>query len=240
MYTVLVSNGKDEKTMREQIYTIPVNEAFDDPSGKCPFCLLYEKLEEDELGLILGASMMQPDVRIQTNEKGFCGKHFHMLRTRKNRLGLGLILETHLEEVKDAIKRGGFFSRDKSAAPKKNIEKLEGSCYICDRIAFNFDNMIDTATILYERESEFRKKFASQECLCLPHYRKLLEASVKMSKPYKEDMAADAAKVVDAYIDKLSKDVSWFCKKFDYRFENEPWYDSKDAIERAIKFLTAE
>lgn len=226
--------------MREKIYTIPVNEAFDDQSGKCPFCLLYEKLQEDELTLILGASMMEPDVRIQTNEKGFCGKHFHMLRTRKNRLGLGLIMESHLDEVKKAIKPGGFLARDKSAAPKKNIESLEKSCYICDRIAFNFDNMIDTAAMLYEGEKEFRTKFAAQKCFCLPHYRKLLEASVKMSKKYREEMAEDAAKVVGAYLDKLKEDVSWFCKKFDYRYDKEPWYDAKDAIERAITFLTAE
>jgi len=225
--------------MREKIYTIPVNEAFDNNDGKCPFCSLYEKLEEDELGLILGASMMEPDVRIQTNEKGFCGEHFHKLRIRKNRLGLGLILESHLDEVKDKIKTGGFLSRDKSAAPRKNIEELEKSCYICYRIAFNFDNMIHTTAMLYSSEKEFREKFANQKMFCLPHYRRLLEAAARLGKPYREDMAADAAKVVGAYLDKLKNDVSWFCKKFDYRYDNEPWYDSKDAIERAITFLTA-
>ena len=56
----------------EQIYTIPVNEAFEasaaDKSCGCPFCSLYNKLENDELDLILGASMMEPDVRIKTNK----------------------------------------------------------------------------------------------------------------------------------------------------------------------------
>ena len=56
----------------EQIYTIPVSEAFEksaaDKSCGCPFCTLYNKLECDELDLILGASMMEPDVRIKTNE----------------------------------------------------------------------------------------------------------------------------------------------------------------------------
>ena len=46
----------------EQIYTIPVNEAFEagaaDASCGCAFCALYRKLEENELDLILGASMM--------------------------------------------------------------------------------------------------------------------------------------------------------------------------------------
>ena len=44
--------------MEERIYTIPVNEAFESDDG-CPFCRLYKKLENDELDLILGASMME-------------------------------------------------------------------------------------------------------------------------------------------------------------------------------------
>ena len=42
------------------------------------------------------------------------------------------------------------------------------------------------------------------------------------------------------YMDKLKEDVSWFCKKFDYRYDKEPWYDSKDAVERAMKFLRSD
>lgn len=225
--------------MREHIYTIPVNEAFDDDSAKCPFCILHEKLEEDELKLILGASMMEPDVRIQTNKKGFCKEHFSLLMTRKNRLGLALILESHLDELKESVKLGGAFSRDKTASPKKKLEELENSCYICDRIKGNFDAMIDTAAYLYSTESDFRKKFASKKCFCLPHYRRLLEETAHMKKPYSADMASDAERVVAAYLEKLKNDVSWFCKKFDYRYDDEPWYDSKDAIERAAAFLTS-
>ena len=32
--------------------------------------------------------------------------------------------------------------------------------------------------------------------------------------------------------------VDWFIKKFDYRFQDEPWKDSKDAVERAILKLS--
>ncbi len=225
--------------MREQIYTIPVNEAFDESNGKCPFCLLYEKLQENQLNAILGASMMEPEIRIQTNEKGFCKEHYAMLRTRKNRLGLGLILESHLDEVKKEIKQGGLLSRDKAAKPKAAIEKLENSCYLCDRIEDEFSVMFGTAVLLYEREKEFREKFAAQKCFCLPHYRRLLEASARMSKQMKADLVADSGRIVDEYLDKLRNDISWFCKKFDYRYDDEPWYDSKDAIERAISFLNS-
>ena len=89
----------------EQIYTIPVNEAFEasaaDPACGCAFCALYRKLEENELDLILGASMMEPDVRIKTNKQGFCKTHYDMMFVRKNRLGLALMLESHLDELKD-------------------------------------------------------------------------------------------------------------------------------------------
>ena len=43
--------------------------------------------------------------------------------------------------------------------------------------------------------------------------------------------------IVNSYAEKLNDDISWFCKKFDYRYDDEPWYDSKDAVERAIKSI---
>ena len=52
------------------------------------------------------------------------------------------------------------------------------------------------------------------------------------------ELAEDAVKIQNAYLTKLKDDISWFCKKFDYNYENEPWYDSKDAVERAIRFLS--
>ena len=46
--------------------------------------------------------------------------------------------------------------------------------------------------------------------------------------------------MVDSYLETLTEDVSWFCKKFDYRYDEEPWYNSKDAVERAVKFLRSD
>lgn len=52
--------------------------------------------------------MMEPDVRIKTNEQGFCKTHYDMMFTRKNRLGMALMLESHLAEIKKEVTRGGF------------------------------------------------------------------------------------------------------------------------------------
>ena len=85
----------------EQIYTIPVNEAFEkvrDEGGMCPFCVMYNKLEANELDLILGASAMEPDVRIRTNELGFCDTHFGLMFKRSKRLPLALMMESLLSE----------------------------------------------------------------------------------------------------------------------------------------------
>ena len=122
----------------EKIYTIPVNEAFEasaaDPACGCPFCTLYRKLEENELDLILGASMMEPDVRIKTNEQGFCKTHYDMMFTRKNRLGMALMLESHLAEIKKEVTGGGFSLKGVGTDQMKRLEKLENTCYVCGRI----------------------------------------------------------------------------------------------------------
>ena len=71
-------------------FTIPVNEAFEKVQEEgfctCPFCLMYNRLDDNELDLILGASMMEPDVRIKTNKKGFCHRHFSQMFEKGQKL----------------------------------------------------------------------------------------------------------------------------------------------------------
>lgn len=228
----------------EQIYTIPVNEAFrasaSDPSCGCPFCVLYNKLENDELELILGASMMEPDVRIKTNKEGFCRTHYDMMFVRKNRLGMALTLESHLDELAGDIKDGGLFSSP-GAKPVKRIGELEKSCYVCRRIEFNFSHMIETAVFLWDSDEDFPGIFSAQPYFCLPHYRRLTEcAQQRLGKKKLPAFTSACSSIVEKYLGELKGDISWFCKKFDYRYDEEPWYNSKDAVERAIKFLRSD
>ncbi|MBR0442703.1 MAG: hypothetical protein IIX15_00020 [Clostridia bacterium] len=230
----------------EQIYTIPVNEAFeasrDDHSCGCPMCTLYNKLENDELDLILGASMMEPDIRIKTNESGFCRTHYDMMLSMQNRLGMALTLESHLAELRKDITESSLpLMPAKGEKAAKRIATLENDCYVCRRIEHNFARMVETVVLLWDTDEDFPAKLKSQPYFCLPHYRRLLDcAHHRLAKKKQADFAADCAGVVMPYFDKLQKDVSWFCKKFDYRYDEEPWYDSKDAIERAIRFLRAD
>ena len=65
-------------------------------------------------------------------------------------------------------------------------------------------------------------------------------AQYRLPKKRYAEFAKQAEAVEFKYFDKLREDISWFCKKFDYRYEDEPWKDSKDAVERAIKFLDSD
>ena len=229
----------------EQIYTIPVNEAFEksaaDKTCGCAFCTLYNKLECDELDLILGASMMEPDIRIKTNKQGFCRTHYDMMFVRKNRLGMALTLESHLDELKKELKDGGLLGGGTGAKPVKRIGELESTCYVCGRIEFNFAHMIETAVLLWQSDENFPAKLKAQPYFCLPHYRMMLEyAQKRLQKKELKEFVKDCEAIQNAYIEKLNGDVSWFCKKFDYRYDEEPWYDSKDAVERSMKFLRSD
>ena len=225
----------------EQIYTIPVNEAFDEcieaPECGCPICRLYKKLQENELDIILGASMMEPDIRIKTNEMGFCLTHYNMMLGRKRMLGMGLMMESHLAEVKKVL-RGPTLLGNKRAAAESALMKLEGDCYICSRIEKNLSAMISTVVYLWESDLEFRKKLDKQPWFCLPHYRRMIAyASKKMSKRNYAEFYDKAYAIEERYLLELEGDVSWFCKKFDYRYDEEPWYNAKGSVNRGIKFL---
>lgn len=228
----------------EQIYTIPVGEAFDLVKEKrecgCPFCVLYKKLQNDEIDIILGASMMEPDIRIKTNEEGFCLSHYNIMLRRKRMLGMGLMMESHLAEVEKKASGKGLFG-SKPANAINSLLKLENDCYVCGRINKNLSAMIATAVYLFESDPAFPARLAGAPYFCLPHYRRLLDyASKKMNKKRFQDLYDAVHEIQSKYIASLKGDVSWFCKKFDYRYDEEPWYNSKDSVQRSIKFLSGD
>ncbi len=227
----------------EQIYTIPVNEAFEkvqEDGHTCPFCLMYNRLEKNEIDLILGASMMEPDVRLKTNDLGFCDTHLGLMFARPKRLPLALMLESHLDSVsKDLEGNMGLFIAKTGENAAKRLDRLEHSCYICDRIEYNFSRMIETAALLWQSDSAFHDKVKSAPFFCLPHYGRFIRAAKdRLSKKDFAQFFETVSGIEKTYFDELRGDVSWFCKKFDYRYENEPWGNAKDAPERARLFLS--
>lgn len=231
----------------EQIYMIPVSEKFeqsrDDHSCGCPVCSLYRMLENNEVELIMGASMMEPDIRIKTNQLGFCATHYRMMLEQKNRLSFALTMESHLDTLREDITEG-FLSKLFSPAKKPvgRLVELESDCYVCQRVESNFSKVIDTILYMWETNEEFRAKFKAQPYFCLPHYRALLAEAVRLrwNKKKLSEFSKEASAVVLPYFDSLREDIKHFCKKFDYRYTDVPWGNAKDSPERAVKFLCSD
>ena len=95
--------------------------------------------------------------------------------------------------------------------------------------------------VLYTYDETFRRKFAAIPYICLPHARLLCDAAKRELSGKEYTAFTDAVMgTVMRYMDDLSEDVSFFCKKFDYRYADEPWGNAKDAPIRAAASLTGD
>ena len=231
--------------MAEKIYTIPVNDAFNSEC-ECPLCRLYTDLERDSIDFTMGPSYMEDDNREQTDKLWFCPTHVRMLYAEKNRLGLALMMNTHMNktinDLKDAASKGhsakaGLFSRGGTgkSAVGTYIDQLEQSCFICERIDKIFPRYLDTIFYMWKNDKEFPAKFKESKGFCINHYGLLYDmAPEKLSKSQCEEFTEALNKVFFENIERVNGDVSWFIDKYDYRYKDSPWKNSKDAIPRGI------
>lgn len=221
--------------MREDICSIPVNDVFL-PKDGCPFCRMRDMLEDRMATYITGAAMMEPDVRIETNRLGFCEEHFNQILARGSRLSVALILESLLAEVgKEVFPEG-------KAVPKKLVSAVHSRqehCFVCENIETNMRHLVANTLKLWQTDPDFKALYSQQPYLCLPHYGMALEAAQKLPKKDFAAFESETTRLAKAYLAELSGDVTHFCRMFDYRNAGGDWGNSRDAIERAIAWLTA-
>lgn len=215
--------------MREDICTIPVSDVFIEKDG-CPICRMYGMLEKRAIDYITGAAMMEPDVRVITNKKGFCGNHLYKMVKDKSGLSLALMLQTHLDELEENL----FDKGDKDG--KIATDRLS-SCFLCEKIDWGMDRMIETIYITFENDKDFRSMFEAQPTFCLPHYQLLL-TGVKKSrlKKYSSEFRSVLKKITKNQLQEINADLKHFCSMFDYRNRDGDWGNSKTAIERTLSF----
>lgn len=226
--------------MRESLLTIPISEVFEPKSG-CPICRMRNMLENRTVEYIMGAAMMEPDVRIETNKLGFCNTHFHQMLKQKNRLSLALMLQTHVEQCeKNLFERKKLF--EGKNAKRKYLSDVNQSCFVCSKVDWGMERLLRTFFEMYEQHRDFRELFAEQEYICMPHYDLLIEQSEKYyakNKRMSDEFTKSIDNLVKNQLKSLYDDVSHFCKMYDYRNANEDWGNAKDSIERSVLFLTA-
>lgn len=228
--------------MKEQLYTIPVSEALE-KDCECPVCAMRQELERLSLDYTLGPSYMEDDVRMVTDKAGFCAVHAKELYRQQNRLGLALILKTHMDRTikeverlaKEPVMGGGLFKKKADAPVVDYMKKLNGSCFVCERVENVFERYIATIFYLYEKESDFRGKLSRSKGFCSEHYALLYEQAPQyLSGRYLTEFIDMLNEVYLANMIRVRDDLEWFADKFDYRNADAPWRNSKDALPRAI------
>ncbi|MBP5159989.1 MAG: hypothetical protein ILP10_06785 [Lachnospiraceae bacterium] len=231
--------------MKEMLYEIPINDAFDKNCG-CPMCYLHNSLTRDTVEFTMGPSYMEDDVRMQTNRLGFCREHVSMLYGHGNRLGLALMLKTHMDEVIDKVEAaqkegraasGGFLKKKTAENPvSAYLLTQKESCFMCERINRIFDRYLATVFYMYTHDPGFKGKLEKSKGLCMEHYRLLYELAPQHLKGKDlENFTHDIDEVFLSNLKETRDDVDWYTRKFDYRFKDEPWKNAKDSIQRAME-----
>ena len=245
--------------MRYHLDTIPVWDAVK-LEGECPLCALRRRNELIDVDRFLGASVMEPDTRIQVNGKGFCAHHQVLLYAQKNRLGHALMMHTHLKETMkrlEPIMAEAQAAAGKSAAApalKRWMGKTEGKadlnaaaqkildmsrrCILCDTIEEHTRRYAYTLLHLYKTDSSFRRAFAASKGVCMPDMAMLLSmAEEVLGGQDLADFVRDLCATVEKSMAKMEKDLEGFTLKFDYRNADKPWGDSRGSLERTVNKL---
>lgn len=251
--------------MKERIYTIPISEAFSE-DVECPLCVCEDKLEMDALEYAVGPAMMESDFRIETNQDGFCSKHFGMLyNLQKDRLPLALVIDTHLNEQikeieelfikyssnmktissKGALKAIPERLKGRNNAASKAVDQLlvkldslKSACAVCTKLEINMEKLIENTLYLYGTEIEFKNKFQQSKGFCLKHFEALIENSRKAFSTEKQaGFLTELFELEITQLKRINEEVNHFTKMFDYRNKDADWKNSRDAIPRSIEKL---
>ncbi len=237
--------------MKEKIYTIPINDAFDKHS-ECAVCEFEKQQEKLRIEYTLGASMMEPDSRIFTNNRGFCEHHTSMLLSQENKLSFSLVLKTHIDELIEQFEqldvalneqqKQKLFAKNKADTIdllEQAVASRHNSCAVCEKLGEIMDSFTDNLIYLYFAEDEFRQKFNSSNGFCLKHYCLLVKGAKKHLKGQKlKDFCINLNKLEIENFRRVRDDVDWFAKKFDYRYKDQDWKNSRDSVPRASQKIS--
>lgn len=237
--------------MKEKIYTIPVNEAFE-AEDECPFCFLERQAERSAIRYVAGpgASYMEPEVRAATDQAGFCAGHMKKLYDYGNTLGTALILQTYyagiLEEFAEATEHPQIPPKKSLFAKKtptlqdacwQRLRKKVDSCYLCDRIEYNMERYYATFFLL-TKEEEFRRRVEGSRGFCLRHFARLLEtAETELPGSQREWFYTAVYPLMAENLTRVKADLDWLIAKFDYRNASADWKNSRDALQRTMQKL---
>lgn len=208
---------------------IPLYEAFEKYEDRCPICKIIEQEEKVYCERLLEDEILKdPEMYIKIGQTNFCRYHLELLNNSYDKLGLAIALKANISHKLQQIEE---MSKTLKKKRRRKIEKEK--CLVCkylrERDAYHVHILLD---ILESDKDSVEKHSKGFSNLCFHH----LDVLIGLAK----NIAPQIDKIIElnkSTIEKNINDLEWFITKFDYRFHDEPWYDSKDSIERALKLL---
>ncbi len=226
--------------MQYHLDTIPLWEVLEQ-HAECPFCALYHHLEETEVQRALGGSVMEPDVRVQVNKRGFCATHHRQLLAQNNRLGHALLTDSHMKELLKktcSLSPAGWPPKAHLDALIEKLQALSSGCVLCDALALHMNRYYATFLHLWKTDKKFQALWDASHGACMPHGAELLRHAQKhLSLKKQQVLAGSVLALLNARLTQDEKDLEYFTTQFDYRNQNRPWGDSKTALERSLRRL---
>ena len=249
--------------MKYHIDTIPVWDAYK-ADCECPLCAIAQKNEREYVDLFMGASVMEPDRRVEVNAKGFCARHFLLMFGNGNRLGLALMSHTYLKETMEKLKQVYTVSAEeaegdaKRSAPARLIGRatkrspvlgglagqaarandIAGTCLFCEQLNNTMERYVQTLVYMWKHEQDFKAAFAASRGFCLKHYAAVMAAAPEqLSGKELKEFIDTLNSIEQKALERLEKEIEWFTLKFDYRNADKPWGTSQDAVERVLNKL---
>lgn len=194
------------------------------------------------MSIIWAPAMMEPDVRMQTNEAGFCRAHCEKMLGKKSVLPLALMLQSRLDYIYERLSKSGRYKKRRIFNKKCNdglvsqIDMLTSSCAVCSKVERQLNNCIHNFAYLIVQDEEFKIKYLASRGLCINHFGKLLSALE--DEAASDDIISNIINMQIKNLNRLAGEIDYFTKKFDYRKKDADWNGTQDAPERCCQKLS--
>ncbi len=220
--------------------------------GECPLCALICGAERSYLSSFQGSRVMEPTVRVKTNESGFCTAHYKRLYRGENKLGLGLVLHTHLQTWLPRLRAG----LAEASAPEEKTRKrrkdgdgpldglmeilggLRDSCFICSMLDMDLDRYIETILYLRKEDGGFRETLLASRGFCLEHFRAVVsKARTGLRGQDLSRFMEDLAPIMIRSLEGLERDLLNFTQLFQDANRSLGTEEERTALLRTVQKL---
>lgn len=194
--------------------------------GGCPFCLLAAKAESGLLRVYLEGMLIDIDWRGRVLNEWLCRGHLSGMQSQARKLGGAIVAQAMLRHAL------GLLEQD------KRLPSWGTTCVACRDIEQTVRHHVQSFLQSWLSEPDFRRLAAAADAFCLPHFAMVLASAGSLPRREQTIVREALTRRQLEALAPLQSQIDWFVKKFDARFQAEPWNGAEDSVERAVDVLT--